>query len=135
MDSLRREMDGLFDRFFRLRNGNGISDWSYEPQVNVAEHENGYEITAELPGMKPEDFSVEVKDDELWITGEKKEEHEEKDRTYHRVERRYGEFRRVIPLATKVDSEHIDAQYKDGVLTVKLPKSETAKPKRITVNS
>jgi HSP20 family protein len=137
VDVFRREMDTLFNQFFDFgaSNGNGMSAWHYEPHLNVAEQEDRFEVTAELPGLKPEDFSVEVKDNALWISGEKKEEHEENGKTYHRVERRYGGFRRMIPFATQVNAEHIAAEYKDGVLTVRVPKAESAKPRRIQVQS
>jgi HSP20 family protein len=136
-DVFRREMDSLFNRFFDFGfSGNsGMTAWAYEPRVNVAENDDGYQVTAELPGMTPNDFSVEVKDNQLWITGEKKEEAEENGKTYHRVERRYGAFRRVIPLTARVNAQHIGAEYKDGILTVHIPKSETAKPRRIEVKS
>jgi HSP20 family protein len=134
--TLRREMDSLFNRFFDFGgDGNGMSAWNYEPHINLAEQADRFEVTAELPGMKPEDFSVEVKDNQLWISGEKKEEHEENGKTYHRVERRFGSFQRVIPLTSQVNPEHIAADYKDGVLTVRVPKAENAKPKRIPIKS
>jgi len=136
VDTFRREMDTLFDRFFDFGGeGNGISAWSYEPHISLAEQEDCFEVTAELPGLTPKDFSVEVKDNQLWISGEKKEEKTDNGKTFHRVERRYGAFRRVIPLAAQVDAEHIAAEYKDGVLTVRVPKSESAKPRRIEVKS
>jgi HSP20 family protein len=137
VDVFRREIDSLFDRFFDFDNGNGngMSAWNYEPHVNVGEYEDRFEVTAELPGLTPKDFSVEVKDNQLWISGEKKEEHEENGNTYQRVERRYGAFRRVIPLNAQVNADHVAAEYKDGVLTVRVPKAESAKPKRIEVKS
>jgi HSP20 family protein len=103
--------------------------------MNVAETEERYEVTVELPGMKPEEFQVELKNGQLWISGEKKEEREEKGKTFHRVERRYGEFRRVIPLPTPVEEGRIEAQYKDGVLHVILPKAAEARPKHIEVKA
>jgi HSP20 family protein len=103
--------------------------------VNVAETETAYEVTLELPGMKPEEFKVELKDRDLWITGEKKEEKEEKGKTFHRIERSYGEFRRVIPLPGEVAEEKIAAEYKEGVLHILVPKTEKAKPRRVEVKS
>jgi len=69
-------MDTLFDRFFDF--GNGMQASNYEPHINLSEQQDRFEVTAELPGLTPKDFSVEVKDNQLWISGEKKEEHEEK---------------------------------------------------------
>jgi len=136
VDMFRREMDSLFNQFFDFGgNGNGMPTWNYEPHINLAEHEDRFEVTAELPGLTPQDFSVEVKDNQLWISGEKKEERTDNGKTFHRVERRYGAFRRVIPLSTQVNSEHFAADYKDGVLTARVPKAESAKPKRIEVKS
>jgi HSP20 family protein len=136
-ESLRREMDNLFDRIWT--DGGNDRNWNslevFNPQANIAETENTYEVSLELPGMKPEEVTVELKDGQLWISGEKKEEHEENDKRYHSIERRYGRFQRVMNLGGAVDEEHIDASFKDGVLTVTVPKSEAAKPKRIEVKS
>jgi len=130
-----REFPALMERWFGEdvlpTNGEDF----FTPRANVAETEKGMEITVELPGVKPEDVRVEVHGGELWITGEKKEEKEEKGKTFHRVERRYGEFRRVIPLPTTVDKEKITAEYKEGVLKVEVVKTEEAKPKRIEVKA
>jgi len=76
-----------------------------------------------------------LKEGQLWITGERRQESEEKGKTYHRVERQYGRFQRVIPLPAAVNPEKIDAEYKDGVLHITLPKDETAQPKRIPVKT
>lgn len=107
--------------------------FEFVPEVNVAETEKAIEVTMELPGMKAEDVKVEILEGRLWITGEKKEEKEEKGKTYHRIERRYGEFRRVIPLPTKVEAERVEAQMSDGVLKIVLPKAAEVRPKTIPV--
>jgi len=132
-DDLRREMDDLFEQFLGGEADNGGA--LFAPRANLAETEQHYELTVDLPGMKPDDFHVELKDRELWITGERRHEAEEKGKTYHRVERAYGQFRRVIPLAADVDPEKIDAEYTDGVLRVTVPKSEAAQPRKIEVKS
>jgi HSP20 family protein len=135
-ESLRREVDTLFDRFWSAGSGgNWNSVEMFNPVANIAETENAYEVTLELPGMKPEDVTVELKDGQLWITGEKKEEHEQNDKRYHSYERRYGQFQRVMNLGTTVNEDQIDASFKDGILTVSVPKSEAAKPKRIEIKS
>jgi len=128
---LKREMDDLFDRFFDHDRGDGFSAL---PRTDVAETEDKYEISVELPGLKPEDIAVEVKGGELWITGEKKQEAEKKGKTYLRVERQYGRFQHVVPLAQVVDAEKVSAEYQNGVLKISLAKSEHAKPKRIPVH-
>jgi HSP20 family protein len=130
------EFENMVARFFGNReepSGNG--GHFFAPKVNVAETENQYEISVDLPGMKPEDFTVEVREGNLWISGEKKEEKEEKGKTFHRVERHYGEFRRVIPLLSGVKEGEINAEYRDGVLAITLPKAEEVKPKKIEVKT
>lgn len=133
MDIFRREVDNLFDRFFDGHEQS--SALGFSPRVNVAEMDDTYDVTVELPGMSANDFTVEVKENQLWISGEKKEESESQGKAYHRYERRYGAFREAIPLAQAVDAEHVNAEYKDGVLTVRVPKQEAAKPRRIAVKS
>jgi HSP20 family protein len=125
-----------FGRFFE----GFLSDedrWTLEskfvPMVNVAENGEGVEVTVELPGMKPEDFAVEIKNGALWISGEKKEEKEEKGKAFHRVERNYGEFRRVISLPATVAEDKVAAEYKAGVLRITIPKTAEARPRKVDV--
>jgi HSP20 family protein len=103
------------------------------PEVNMTETDKAVEVTVELPGMKPEEVKVELHDGALWIMGEKKEEKEEKGKTFHRIERRTGAFRRVMPLPVEVEADKVDARFHDGVLTVALPKIEKVAPKKIEV--
>lgn len=133
-DSLRREMDDLFTQFLGAEDG-GEQLALFAPRTNVAETDKDYEITVDLPGMKPDEFNVELKEGHLWITGERKQESEETGKTYHRVERVYGQFRRVIPLGMDVDADRVGAEYKDGVLRITVPKTEAAQPKRIAVRT
>ena len=128
------EMGSLMDRIFGDRDDSFTAEL-FTPRVNLIETETDFEATVELPGMKADDFHVEMEGNELRISGEKKEETEVKGKTFHRVERHFGEFRRTIPLPMAVDAEHITAEYKDGVLFVKVPKSETAKAKKIEIKS
>lgn len=130
-----REMEGLVNRFFAPVEGWWTGHEVFFPSTNVAETEEHFEVTVELPGLKPEDVHVEFKNGELWITGERKEESEEKGKTFHRVERRYGEFRRVIPLPATIDEEAVNAEFTDGVLKVTVPKTEEAKPRHIEVKT
>lgn len=134
-DNFQHDMNDLFSRFFSDNNGGTqqLAQWS--PQTNVSETDQSYEVSVDLPGMKPEDIEVELKHGELWICGSRSEEQEEKGKTWHRVERFHGDFRRVIPLGNDVDSEHVEADYKDGVLHVTVPKTETAQTKKISVKS
>ena len=105
----------------------------FTPRSNVVETGEALQVTVDLPGMKPEDVDVEVKDGALWISGHREEEKQEEGDTYHRRERRVGKFRRIEPLPVTVDQERVTASYVDGVLTVTLPKVEEAKAKTIRV--
>jgi len=129
------EMEDLMERFFGPRDNWMVPSDAFAPRTNVGETDTDFEVTVELPGMKAEDFHVEVEGNELKISGEKKEEKEETAKTFHRVERRFGEFRRVIPLTALVDADKISAEFKDGILTVKVPKTEQAKAKKIEIKS
>ena len=125
------EMEELMGRFFGDRGEWAIS--GFTPQANLAETDDAYEITMELPGLKPDEVVVELKEGGLWISGEKKEEKEEQGKTFHRLERRTGKFQRVIPLAGSVDEEKVLAKFEDGVLNIHVPKSEEVKPKKIRI--
>jgi len=132
-DTLRREMDRLMDDFFGEEDGGRLV--SFTPRMNLAETDSHYEVTVDLPGLKPEEFDVQLKGNELWITGHREQESEQHGRTFHRMERYYGKFRRVIPLDAGVDAEHVEAEYKDGVLRITVPKEESAQRKRIEVKA
>jgi HSP20 family protein len=105
----------------------------FVPEANIAETEKAVEVTLELPGMKPEEIHIELHDGELWITGEKKEEKEEKGKTFHRIERRAGAFRRVLPMPAAVEEAKVEAAYNNGVLRITLPKTVEARRKEIPV--
>jgi HSP20 family protein len=134
---LGRVWDDWFHFGNRLGNvfgGNGGEvDRLIRPALNVAENEQNFTITAELPGVNKEDVSLTIENGVLTISGEKKREEEHKDKAWHRVERVYGSFQRSLTLPKGVDGEHADATFKDGVLTVVLPKSEQAKPRTLKV--
>lgn len=103
------------------------------PEVNMVETEKALEVTAELPGMKAEEVKVEIREGALLISGEKKEEKEEKNKTFHRIERRAGMFRRVLQLPVEVKEQEIDARFVAGVLKITLPKAERVAPKQIEI--
>lgn len=132
LNDFRREMDSLVNQFFTDEGRGDVASWM--PRINLAESENQYEVTLDLPGIKPEDINIEVRQGDLWITGERKSETEEKGKTFHRIERYEGQFRRVIRLGD-VDPEKITAEYTDGVLNVSIPKREEAQSKRISVKA
>lgn len=108
-----------------------VAEWS--PLVDISEDDKEYLIKAEIPDMKKEDVKISVQDDILSISGERKYEKEEKGKKYHRVERAYGSFMRSFAVPENADGSKVNAEYKEGVLTVHLPKSEKAKPKAIEV--
>lgn len=125
------EVEDLMERYL----GAG-DDWSinrFSPSLNVTETNKAYEITAELPGLAPGEVAVEITGGVLVISGEKKEEQETKGKTIHRVERRHGEFRRVVQLPGGFDSKGGEATFEHGVLTVRVPKSAEQRPKKIAV--
>jgi HSP20 family protein len=111
----------------------GLFSFDWAPSVDIAETAEAFEIKAELPDVKKEDVKVSVEDGELRISGERKREKEEKGKKFHRVERSYGSFMRSFTLPPNVDEARLAAEYKDGVLNVRLPKTEQAKPKAISV--
>jgi HSP20 family protein len=140
--TLRREIDRLFDDWgssWRLPSPRGLFDvepfwrgeisWGKVPAVDVADTEKAYEITAELPGIDEKNVEVKFSNGVLTIKGEKKEEKEEKKKDYHLSERRYGSFRRSFTVPDGVEAEKIEATFKDGLLTVSLPKTPEAQKK------
>ena len=137
--TLRHEIDRLFDDFrlgWPRPGGRTVFDvepfWRGEltfgkaPAVDIAEREKEYEITAELPGMEEKNIDVKFADGVLTIKGEKQEEKEEKKKNYYLSERRFGSFQRSFQVPEGVDADKIDASFKNGVLTVILPKSPEA---------
>ena len=134
-NSPRFLLDNVFDNFFRGdiqdNSGLGLSTWT--PAVDIAEQENEYLVKLELPGINKDDVKITVESNVLTVRGEKKQDQEVKEDNYHRVERTYGSFQRSFRLPNTVRAERIDASYKDGILTISLPKAEEAKPKQIEV--
>jgi len=104
------------------------------PAVDMEETDKEIIIRAEIPGLEKDDFSIELEQDHLILRGEKKQEKEEKDRNYHRVECSYGRFSRTIQLPCEIDANNANAEYKNGVLKITLPKAESARRKLIKVN-
>jgi HSP20 family protein len=111
--------------------GNG--EWI--PAFDVSETDKEIIVKAEVPGMNVKDIDITLTDALLTIKGERKLEKEDKGESYHRVERQYGSFSRSFNLGAEVKADAIDANYKDGILTLTLPKAEESKPKRIEVKS
>ncbi len=131
MLSLRADMDRLFKSLFGEIPEEREGFWA--PVMDIEEDNDNVMVRAEIPGMNKEDIKVSVRNNVLTISGERKQEKEMKNKTYHRVERSYGKFSRTITLPSEVETDKIKASYKDGVLMVTLPKPESKKPKQIDV--
>jgi HSP20 family protein len=128
---------GFLDRFFEDFELPSLfsEEMTFTPAFDVSETENELIVKAEVPGMDQKDIDINLSDGLLSITGEKKHEKEDKNENYHCVERHYGKFSRTMRVPFEVEADKVDATYKDGVLKVTLPKSETAKPKKIEIKS
>lgn len=135
MTGLRKEVDRLFDRFFESGwpETPALGDW--EPTVDVTEDKDTVTVKAELPGVEQKDIGVSLQDGVLTIKGEKQAEKEEKDKRHHRVERSYGAFLRAIRLPAAVETGKVTATFKDGVVTITLPKAPEAKGTTIPVKA
>jgi len=132
-ERMRRDMDRFWDSFFERGVLRGEDGREWLPSLDVAETKNEIVVKAEVPGLEPKDIDISLSDGLLTIKGEKKQEREEKEENYHLVERSYGSFTRSIRLPNEVQSDKINASYKNGVLKVVLPKSEEAKKKEIKI--
>src|SRR5690242_13750698 len=122
--NLQDELDRLFE--------SPLTGWA--PALDVQEDKDSFSVRVELPGMKREDIEVSLHDGALVISGERKEEKVTEGTEIHRPERFYGKFSRALTLPAAVAGDKVKAQYKDGILTVTLPKAEEAKPKAIAVS-
>ena len=130
--SMRRAMDRLMESSL-TEDGDVTSEWGLP--LDVVEDENQYVVKASLPGVKADDLDITFNKGSLTIRGEIKDESETTQGQYHLRERRYGTFSRTITLPTTVKAEDIQADYHDGILELKMPKSEEVKPKRIQIQS
>ncbi len=146
--TLHREMNRVFDDLFQMMDrffsdrelpspfvgrGGFLREETFVPRVNVSETEEEFRVSAELPGLTEKDVRVELEDNVLTIQGERKEEHDEKGCNWHRVEQCYGHFYRQIPLSGQVNPDKVRAKFKNGVLTVTIPKLEPDTRNRRTV--
>jgi len=138
MDDLEKRLSSLFNFAFPTRQqGSGdkesitVAEWT--PAVDISENDKEYLIKAELPEVEKDEVKVTVENGVLNITGERKFEKEEKGTKYHRIERAYGYFARSFSLPEDADAEKVNAEFKDGILTIHIAKSEKARPKQIEV--
>lgn len=137
--NVEREFNRLFQSFgnrFGLNQENGSEEYEnavWTPLTDISENPENFKIKLDLPGINKADVKIAFSDGQLTISGERKQEKESKDSKYHRVERAYGKYYRSFTLPQLIQEEKIEAEFKDGQLTITIPKAEEAKPKEIEV--
>lgn len=137
LEQFRHEMSNVMDRFFgptAAETGNG-GKMTWSPRVDIEETDKELLVKADLPGVEPKNVEITVRDGMLTLKGERKEEREKKEKTYHRVERFVGSFYREIPLPSGTDPDKISAETAKGVITISIPKKPEAQPKKIAVKA
>ena len=137
MMTLRDAMDSLFENAMvgTVGGSQGQQGAGWAMPLDITENEDAFVVKASLPGMNPDDLEVMVNGDVLTIRGELKQEQETKEQRYHLRERRFGAFGRSVALPAPVQSDQVEADYHNGVLTLTLPKREEVKPKRIQIKA
>jgi HSP20 family protein len=133
LERMRRQMDALSGRFFRSIPEGRVLSAGVFPLLNLTENQDNYYIRAELPGLRAEDLNIHIVDKTLTISGERNIREEGEKSMYHRREREAGKFSRAIGLPGAIDRDKVEAQMRDGLLTITIPKSDAVKPKQITV--
>jgi HSP20 family protein len=139
LNSLQNEMNRLFSAFFDTPgvgpgNGGRAQMTRWLPATDLIETDDQFVLRADLPGLSEDDVKVELEDNVLTISGERKSEHEERKEGYHRIERASGVFSRSLTLPEGIDPESIQARFEGGVLEVRIPKPEERKPRRVAIN-
>jgi HSP20 family protein len=127
--NIRDELDRMFRNFY----DEGESEGNWAPSVDITENKDSLTLSAEIPGVDKKDVKISLQNNVLTIEGEKKQEKEENSDGQFRSERFYGKFSRTFTLSTDIDAEKIKADFKNGVLTVTLPKTEKVKPRQIEI--
>ena len=133
LSSLQSEMNRLFNTAFDTSGpGNGgARRWA--PAMDLLETDDHFVLRADLPGMTESDVNIELEDNLLTVSGERKAEHEEKGEGFHRVERAFGRFSRSLTLPRGIDADAVTAGFENGVLEVRVPKPEQRKPRKISI--
>jgi HSP20 family protein len=129
--ALREEMDDLLSRFFGTDDGSLGGRLS--PAMDLSETDTSIQVAVDLPGVTPDEIDIQLSGNTLIIRGDRKEEKDDRDKTFHRIERRSDSFTRSVTLPCTVNEDEVAAEYKDGVLIVALPKSDEAKRRKIKV--
>jgi HSP20 family protein len=135
LDSFQSDMNRLFDSFFGRREAGGSNGYGrrWIPAMDLVETDEAMVLRADLPGLKRDDIEIEVKDNVLTVSGERKAEHEDKGEGYYRVERAFGRFARSLDLPQGIDASGVKAEFNDGVLEVRIPKPEERKPQKVEI--
>jgi len=135
---VERAFDRLFNQFFTpgplSEREEDVSETSWSPAVDVKESDEGLTVFVELPGVEKKDIDISLEDNVLTVTGKRVFSRDEKKESYHRIERAYGKFYRSFRLPTNVQGDKVAANYKDGVLSLEIPKAEEARPRQIKIN-
>jgi HSP20 family protein len=134
LNALQNRMNRLFEEQYGGGREESLTAGAFVPPVDIYEDEHSVQLKLEVPGIEEKDLDVKVENNTLTVSGERKFEKEEKEENFRRVERRYGSFTRSFTLPNTVSTDDINAQYDNGVLTIKLAKRAEAKPKQIKVN-
>jgi HSP20 family protein len=136
LTSLQSDMNRLFNAFFDAPTGagNGATLRRWVPAMDLVETEEHFVLRADLPGLTEEDVKVELEDNVLTVSGERKAEHEDRREGYYRVERASGQFARSLTLPEGVEADAVEASFDKGVLEVRIPKPEERKPRRVSIN-
>jgi HSP20 family protein len=133
VSDIQSEVNRLFDNFFG-RPGSGAAGRAWAPPVDLYETADDLVLTLELPGVRDKDVTVSITGDLLTVKGERRFEHDVKEQQFLHVERAYGKFERLVQLPIPVQADKVKATYRDGLLEIKLPKTEEIKPKEIKVD-
>jgi HSP20 family protein len=131
-DPFARMLDSVFGE--GLYPSEDVSNRTWMPSVNIRETEQAFFVEAELPGLTKKDIDITLENNILKLSGERRFEKDTTEESYHRVERSYGTFLRTFSLPSQVNAESVKASFKDGVLTIEVPKAEEAKPRKIAIN-
>ncbi|MBC1219528.1 Hsp20/alpha crystallin family protein [Nostoc sp. UCD121] len=134
IDTLQRQMNRLFDRLMPTTNGGERSGFIFSPAAELEETDDAIRLKLEVPGLEAKDINVEATPESISITGERKTETKSEENGITRSEFRYGKFQRVIPLPSQIQNDKVQAEYKNGILHLTLPKAESEKHKAVKVN-
>jgi HSP20 family protein len=134
IDTLQRQMNRLFDRLMPTTNGGERSGFMFSPAAELEETDDVIRLKLELPGLEAKDINIEATPESISISGERKTETRNEENGITRSEFRYGKFQRIIPLPSQIQNSKVQAEYKDGILQLTLPKAESEKQKAVKVN-